>query len=153
MALEGEIRKIKNKDVEEVRHLIWETFLHYEAPDYSEEGIATFKSLITNKDFFENLNIIGYFEELLLGVIVTDNQRSHIMCFFVEQSHQGKGIGKKLWEFVKKESVIKSFTVNSSPYAKSIYNHLGFIEKAAEQTIDGIRFIPMYYEEREGGDR
>ena len=40
----------------------------------------------------------------------------------------------------------QEFTVNSSPYAVEVYRHLGFEEMDQEQTVNGIRFIPMKYE-------
>lgn len=35
------------------------------------------------------------------------------------------------------------YTVNSSPYAKGVYEHLGFETIGDEQCINGLRFFPM----------
>ena len=41
------IRKIRNKvEITAALSLIWETFLQFEAPDYSEEGIKSFRDFI-----------------------------------------------------------------------------------------------------------
>lgn len=39
-------------------------------------------------------------------------------------------------------------TVNASLYAKEAYHHLGFTDTDAEQSVTGIRFIPMSYKIR-----
>ena len=45
-----EIRKIENKlEIQRALELIWETFLQFEAPDYSEEGIKSFKNFIDDE--------------------------------------------------------------------------------------------------------
>lgn len=38
-----EIREIKKDEMKSAIDLIWKTFLEYEAPDYTEEGIEEFK--------------------------------------------------------------------------------------------------------------
>ncbi len=35
------------------------------------------------------------------------------------------------------------YTVNSSPYAKEVYEHLGFVCTDTEQCVNGLRFYPM----------
>lgn len=41
------IRQISNKvEITAALSLIWETFLQFEAPDYSEEGIKSFRDFI-----------------------------------------------------------------------------------------------------------
>ncbi len=50
-------------------------------------------------------------------------------------------IGRALFHQVKKEDM----TVNSSPYAEKVYEHLGFIATDAEQAELGMRYIPMKY--------
>lgn len=70
---------------------------------------------------------------------------THIALFFVEGSLHGQGIGRKLYNYVEKLNNSKHFTVNSSPYAKEIYHHIGFKDLSKEQCINGLRFIPMEY--------
>lgn len=41
-----EITKIERAQTHEVIDLIWTTFLQFEAPDYSEEGVQSFKDFI-----------------------------------------------------------------------------------------------------------
>ncbi|MDY3035829.1 MAG: hypothetical protein SOS22_06375 [Absicoccus sp.] len=51
------IREISNKvEITTALKLIWETFLQFEAPDYSDEGAKSFR------DFIENENIVASLE-------------------------------------------------------------------------------------------
>ena len=43
-----EIRNIEQTEMKEALKLVWKTFLEYEAPDYTEQGIAEFKSIEVN---------------------------------------------------------------------------------------------------------
>lgn len=45
----------------------------------------------------------------------------------------------------KRQNEISHITVNASPYAIEAYHHLGFVDTAKEQTVNGIRFTPMSY--------
>jgi len=62
------------------------------------------------------------------------------------QCHR-RGIARKLFETVINYKSIAgehtAVTVNSSPYAVEIYRRLGFEPTDTEQTVNGIRFIPM----------
>lgn len=93
-----------------------------------------------------NLTIYGaYIKDLLVGVIATRNEGNHIALFFVDGAYHRQGIGRKLFEVVLENSTSNKLTVNASPYAKDVYHRLGFEAADAEQTITGIRFIPMIY--------
>ncbi|MGD9570049.1 MAG: GNAT family N-acetyltransferase [Sedimentibacter sp.] len=80
-----------------------------------------------------------------MGVIATRDNHKHICCFFVSAQYQRKGIGKKLWEYVKDNSNHSIITVNSSPFAIPVYNKLGFENISSELLTDGIRYIPMKF--------
>ena len=54
-----------------------------------------------------------------------------------------------LFEAMKADYEKPEFTVNSSPYAVKIYEHLGFVPTDNEQTVNGIRFTPMKYNQSE----
>ena len=41
-----EIRKIDNEQITNAIQLIWTTFLQFEAPDYSDEGVQSCRSFI-----------------------------------------------------------------------------------------------------------
>ena len=141
-----EIRTILKKERESVIKLIWETFLMFEAPDYSEEGIETFRLFIFNDDLFENTEFFAAFDgKVMKGIIATRDNRKHISCFFVYAEYQKQGIGRKLWDYVRDNSCASLITVNSSPFAVPIYRRLGFTTLDTERLTDGIRYTPMCF--------
>ncbi|MCF2681811.1 GNAT family N-acetyltransferase [Faecalicatena contorta] len=73
--------------------------------------------------------------------------------FFVKEAWHRKGIGKQLFDAVKRDYEIQEFTVNSSPYAVEVYRHLGFIPTASEQITNGIRYTPMRYRAENCGEQ
>ena len=145
------IKKIGENKKEEALELVLRGFMKYEAPDYSDEGVETFKrTVVYNEDYIESIIMYGaYINDKIVGVIATRNNGSHIALFFVDGQYHRKGIGKKLFETVLEHSIADELTVNSSPYAQEVYHHLGFEDTASEQVTDGIRYIPMTYKMKE----
>ena len=142
-----EIKKIDQAQMDNAIDLIWTTFLQFEAPDYSDEGIQSFKDFIENKEIINTLEFWGaYDNQKLKGVIATYENRKHICCFFVEAQYQRQGIGRKLWEYLLENSQKEVITVNSSPYAVPVYHKLGFVDTNTEQLSDGMRYTPMKYQ-------
>lgn len=142
-----EIKKIDETQMPYAIDLIWTTFLEFEAPDYSEEGIQSFKDFIENRKIIRTLEFWGAYEnQELKGVIATNENRRHICCFFVKARYHRQGIGRKLWEYLLKNSQNEIITVHSSPYAVPIYHKLGFVDTDTEQLSDGMRYTPMKFE-------
>ena len=141
-----EIRQLEPFEIDEAITLIWEVFLQFEAPDYSDEGIQSFKDFIENDEILKTLEFFGAYEQdELKGVIATSENRKHICCFFVKAKYHRQGIGRTLWEYVLNHSARNVFTVNSSPYAVPVYRKLGFVETDTEQLADGMRYTPMKF--------
>lgn len=140
------IEEISEKDREKALELVLSVFMQYEAPDYSEQGIQTFKDFIHNQESIDTLKIYcAYIDNEIAGVIATRNNGNHIALFFVDGKYHRQGIGRKLFEYILQRSTGEKITVNSSPYAVEVYKKLGFKPDSGEQIIDGIRFIPMAY--------
>ena len=126
--------------------LVWEVFQEFEAPDYSAEGIHTFRTFIEGPSLNTTIALYGAFEkDLLLGVIATRSEGSHISLFFVRRENHRQGIGRALFEYIVPLCSSAEITVNSSPYAAEVYRLLGFIDQNTEQVTDGLRYIPMKY--------
>ena len=65
-----EIRQLEPFEIDEAITLIWEVFLQFEAPDYSDEGIQSFKDFIENDEILKTLEFFGAYEQdELKGVI------------------------------------------------------------------------------------
>jgi GNAT superfamily N-acetyltransferase len=139
-----EIKPILEKDMKRALKLVWEVFLEFEAPDYTEEGIQTFKSTIDDENWVNQRDFYGAYtdDDQLLGVITTKDL-SHIALFFVDGKHHKQGIGRELYNKIELLNDKDFFTVNSSPYAHEVYKHMGFVDTDKEQSVKGLRFIPM----------
>ena len=137
------IRTLHEPDWEPALALVWETFLLFEAPDYSPEGVETFQNFIGNRQNLCALNLYGIFDgDRLCGVAATRKGSSHLSLLFVRKEFQGQGIGRMLIDRIQKDAP-GSLTVHSSPYAVEFYRRMGFQDTDVEQLEDGIRFTPM----------
>ena len=58
-----EIRQLEPFEIDEAITLIWEVFLQFEAPDYSDEGIQSFKDFIENDEILKTLEFFGAYEQ------------------------------------------------------------------------------------------
>lgn len=140
------IKKLDNNQIPNAIDLIWTTFLQFEAPDYSDEGVESFRNFIEDKTVLNTAEFFGAYEnEELRGIIAVKDNRKHICCFFVKAQYHRQGIGRKLWEYILDNSENEEFTVNSSPYAIPVYHRLGFADTDSEQLTDGIRYTPMKF--------
>lgn len=152
-----EITELTLKNIEEAVNLVREVFMEFEAPEYEEKGVREFLYYIepgamTKRMREGELRLWGCFEGgIIIGVIAL-RSGSHISLLFVKKEYHRRGIARSLFEMVKQECALlglKEITVNSSPYARGAYEHLGFSAKSEEQTVNGIRFIPMVYKASE----
>lgn len=141
---EIEIREIKKAEMKDALALVWKVFQEFEAPDYSKEGVDSFYQTLKDENYLSMLRTFGaYLDGTLAGVIATRSEGTHIGFFFVDGKYHRQGIGRRLFETVKKLCPTGRMTVNSSPYAVPVYHKLGFTDIKEEQTVDGIRFTPM----------
>lgn len=136
-----------SEDLEAISRLIAETFKAYAESDMSAEGRENFLSVTTAEALakrwsedriarvaWKDGKPVGYLE-------VSGAGRVHL--FFTDKDHIGQGIGRRLFDLVLAEGRWTRLTVNSSPYAVPVYEHLGFIATAGRTTKDGITFVPM----------
>lgn len=138
-----ELRELVPAEYGEALLLARRVFMQYEAPEYSEAGAAAFMRALESSEYVDSLRIYGAFlGERLIGILALREHGAHIALFFVESDLQGKGIGRRLFDFVF-DGRRGKITVNSSPYAVGIYESLGFSADSEEQISDGIRYIPM----------
>lgn len=146
-------KPIAEGQIQLISDMVWEVFLQFEAPDYPDEGIATFKAFIDPERLTTEIKagsymIYGCFEgDMPVGVIAL-RQGKHISLLFVKSSHHRRGIAKKLLEFAVQHIIreypgAKELTVNSSPYAIDVYRRLGFTPTDKIQEMSGIIFMPM----------
>lgn len=132
--------------------LIWNVFEKYEGPDYPDEGIQNFRAFI-EPGSLKNLVKDGcpfyccFNGDEMVGVLAFRG-KSHISLLFVKEEYHRQGVAKTLLDIALRELLasdnsISEITVNSSPYAESIYEKMGFTATDSLQQRDGILFVPM----------
>ena len=148
------IKEVTCNDLKKAIELVNGVFSEFVAVDYSEQGKNTFEAYLKNKyeevsaDLkSDNKKMWAYYQDdKILGVIATRDV-SHIALMFVDKQHHRKGIARQMFNVVledlKKNESVTQVTVNSSPYAVKVYEHLGFIKTGEQQEKDGILFTPM----------
>ena len=139
-----EVKQLLNNEKDEALLFAKRVFIESEDDSYTKKGIETFCNFVDNKKITKSFKVYGAFEDNVLKVIIaTDSPKKHICLFFVDKVSQGKGIGKKLMSFIIDDNENSFITVNSSRYAVSIYEKIGFIKTEEEKEQDGLKFTPM----------
>ena len=151
------IRRLRADELAIAMDLAWDTFVRYEAPDYSQEGVESFRrSIIHNPEFHEAViagrnRIWGAFDgEKLIGLFAMCGA-SHICLVFTHHAYHRQGVATAIFhrllaDIRQEEPQLKRLTLNSSPYGKPFYLHCGFYPSDDERTVDGIRFTPMAFD-------
>lgn len=139
------VRRLNADEIQSALDLTWEVFLQFEAPEYSKEGIDFFRASLDDEERTRALKFYGAFDgDQLVGTLCM-REPQHIGGFFVKADHHRKGIGRALFETMRRDYDKQEFTVNSSPYAVKVYERLGFQATDTEQVVNGLRFTPMIY--------
>lgn len=151
------IRKINADEVEEALSLASEVFMQFEAPDYKPEGVLTFKrDIVENREFIEKCKkgecpIYAAFDKgKIIGIIGMRSNKTHINLVFTKKEYHRQGVAKAIFGFLlydvlRENPDLREITLNSSPYGKGFYLHIGFIPLSEEKEQDGIRYTPMKY--------
>ncbi|MDR0259793.1 MAG: GNAT family N-acetyltransferase [Comamonas sp.] len=115
-----------------------ESFLLSLAPEGIARNIAT-----PGLDYY-----VGVAGNQLIGVVAV-RQGTHLFHLFVGEPFQRGGVARALWSHVKEiyewPSASAPTTVNSTPFAQSFYERIGFREVGARKEMNGIAFVPMQF--------
>ena len=156
--------EMKEEELKETLELVKRVFDEFEAPDYTGEGVTNFYKFIAYDSILEQLKnnfkiFVAKVEDKIIGMVCI-RDCSHIAMLFVDKKYHKKGIGTELMNIAKNYCKEKNgdnykITVNSAPFAIDFYHKIGFKDTGKEQTVDGIRFLPMQisiYKFKEYGD-
>lgn len=146
------IRKIRSEEWDDMIGLVFKTFLQFEAPQFSQEGVQSFMDFISDerlKKLFEIGEFIvygAYVDQKMVGTISLRND-CHVSLLFVQAEYQKLGLGRLLIqqaeEYVLNNTNKNCLTVNAAPYATEFYHKLEFKDTDCEKHQDGIIFTPM----------
>ena len=155
-----EYRKMGHDDASRVFTFISNVFNQFVASEFSQEGVDEFMKYIQPDELIRHIEsnhfaLIAAIDDEIIGVIVLRDY-NHVALFFVNASHQGKGVGKELLLRASKicarhDTDPSQITVNASPNSSATYLNLGFEPTDVEQCMSGIRFIPMVLRLRRTG--
>jgi len=135
--------------------LVTRVFMEFVAPGYTEDGVEEFlayadPNLLLERSDSNHLVLVAEVLHEIVGVIEVRGY-SHISLLFVDSRYHRIGIAGELLRravqigLAHKPGLLE-MSVNSSPYAEPIYGKLGFRVTEPEQTVRGIRFVPMVLE-------
>ena len=147
-----QIRRANIYDWDEAIALAWKTFLKFEAKDYGQAGIDSFRDFLSDS-LLRRMFLTGEYPmfialdgERQAGMISLRNKK-HISLLFVDEGHHHRGIGRRLIEnaeeYIRKEYRERKITVNAAPYAVGFYHQIGFEDVAPQLSKDGIIYTPM----------
>jgi GNAT superfamily N-acetyltransferase len=143
---------MRDSEEKAICDLVYRVFDLSVAPLYTKRGLLNFNKYADPEEMSRRVEVDHF---VLLALIAGDivgmiemRRYDHISLLFVEQEHQGKGIGRDLVglavEFcLTNKPQLKEMTVNSSPNAVKAYERMGFQSTGEEQNISGVRSVPM----------
>ncbi len=132
--------------------MVWKTFMKFEAPDYTEEGVKEFFEFITDDDIYvaflrDNYRVMVALDGDRIVGVGTIRNRNVLSLLFVDEEYHRKGIGTVLVDllsdYIKGEYKEEVFHVKAAPYAVGFYQNRGFYATGIEQVKAGIRVTPM----------
>ncbi|MBO4679583.1 MAG: GNAT family N-acetyltransferase [Lachnospiraceae bacterium] len=145
------IAPARHDEWESAMEVAWRTFLKFEAPDYTKEGVEHFLSFISSEQLYK-MFLCGEFKvmvardgERIIG-IASLRAGCHVSLLFVDEKYHKRGIGRRLIAALQQHFLAEGcvqLTVNAAPYAIGFYEKLGFIKTEDMKTADGITYLPM----------
>lgn len=146
-------RPMRPGEEKRVSEVALRSFDEFVAPGYDQEGIRECHGIF-GREAIEKRQGRGHFilvaeagNEIVGMIEIRDNR--HISMLFVGKDHMHSGIGGELVrrgiEKARAEGEeAGEITVNSSPFAVPVYGRMGFAITGEEQTVNGIRCVPMH---------
>lgn len=127
-----------------VLDVVMRGFDEFVRPDFTELGVAEFTVSVRTfiLDWPDGHHIMVAEENGLIAGMIDVRDTTHVSLFFVEPAHHGQGVGHALIDFAFSDHV-GPVTVNSSPWAVPIYEHLGFVVTGPGMERNGVRAVPM----------
>jgi GNAT superfamily N-acetyltransferase len=145
------IREATVDDAEEISAIVYALSKKYIAREFSIEGRETLLKSMTPVEIKKYIESgyryhVAEIDGQIVGVVGIRENR-HVYHLFVVEAYQRKGIARQLWKIALETCRFtgnwEEFTVNSSRYAKSLYERLGFVAQSGPEEKNGVVSIPM----------
>ncbi|NIW10783.1 MAG: GNAT family N-acetyltransferase [Gammaproteobacteria bacterium] len=141
------IRTMRREDVSDVSRIVLDSFLHSVSSHLSEQGIATFRTIASEKAFLERMSeentMLVYESAGAIHGYVEVKEGRHLALLFVDPAKQRKGVGAQLVAEALKYCTGGVVTVNASLNSVGTYLGYGFEIAGPEAELQGLRFRPM----------
>ncbi len=142
------VKKLGITRLDECLDTVWRVFSEFEVPVFPPEGATTYKETIeTTRKKGDICFYAALHNDKVVGVLGL-RENNHIGYFYIDSKYHRLGIGKDLFELLKKDTGAKQITVNAMPYGVPVYKRLGFVITDTEQNVGGVIFTPMKYEKK-----
>lgn len=145
-----EYREMNIGEEQMVCKLVSRVFNEFIAPDYEQKGIEEFFRFANPSAMRERMQsggfiLLAYRGDVLAGMLEFFPPDRIAMLFVAIQKH---GIAKELLDRAVNKTVainptLSKITAHSSPYAKTIYEKMGFHKTGNTTTENGITYTPM----------
>ncbi len=143
---EIKIKKLGSEHLDECLDTVWRVFSEFEVPIFPQEGALTYKKGIEETRKNGDITFYGALHnDRVIGVLGL-RENNHIGYFYIDKIYHRLGIGKDLFNLMKKDTGARVVTVNAMPYGVPVYTCLGFLPTDKEQNVGGVIFTPMRYE-------
>jgi GNAT superfamily N-acetyltransferase len=145
------IREATVDDADEISAIVYALSEKYIASEFSTEGRETLLKSMTPVEIKKYIESgyryhVAEIDGQIVGVVgIRENW--HVYHLFVVEAHHRKGIARQLWKVALETCRLagnwEEFTVNSSRYAKPLYERLGFVAQSGLEEKKGVISIPM----------
>jgi GNAT superfamily N-acetyltransferase len=146
-----EIREATVDDAEDISVIVYALSEKHIAREFSAEGRETLLKSMTPAEIKKYIESgyryhVAEIDGQIVGVVGVRENR-HLYHLFVVEAHHRKGIARQLWKVAMEVCRLAGnrgeFTVNSSRYAKPLYERLGFVTQSGPEEKNGVVSIPM----------
>ncbi|WP_293312223.1 GNAT family N-acetyltransferase [Pedobacter sp. UBA5917] len=135
------IEQAAKKDYQELI-TIWESSVRATHHFLSESDIVTYRELILDQ-YFDQVQLYSAKEDGKISGFIGISGEA-IQMLFIHADARGKGLGKKLIDFVKKEHGINTVDVNEqNDQAVGFYEKLGFVTVSRSELDDAGKPYPI----------
>lgn len=149
------IRPMKAGEEAEVCGLVKRCFDEFVGHEYEPEGREEFykyanASALAVRQQLDHFVLVAETGDEIVGMIEMRGG-DHLAMLFVDGKAQRQGVARELFRQAleicrARNPEMATITVNSSRYAVSAYEAMGFACTGPEQTTNGITFVPMALE-------